>query len=163
MTPSLCVSVASLRSTQEEYQRKALGAFQRLGLSHAALCFLIYTHISLRITVSQHSFTDKQNVRKLLWVYTLINPLYLPVSFAQFVICHMTCLLWHPFMNMFWKWVLYWKKASVTHILWYLIFYTHYSSWSLWYSLQPRLLTVRAMFYILIRWNGPNIHHLSHW
>ena len=33
----LCVSLASLRSMQEDYQRKALGAFQRLGLSHVAL------------------------------------------------------------------------------------------------------------------------------
>lgn len=35
---SLSVSAASLRSTQEEYQRKALGAFQRSGLRHNVPC-----------------------------------------------------------------------------------------------------------------------------
>lgn len=55
------------------------------------------------------------------------------------------------------------KSFSNTHTcdIWY--FYTCYSSWRLWYSLQPRLRRVRSMFYKLIRWNGPNIHNLSHW
>lgn len=56
------MSLASLRSTQEEYQRKALGAFQRFGLSYDALFsflhfklttlpnhyIMLLTHLNLR-------------------------------------------------------------------------------------------------------------------
>lgn len=71
MTPSLCVSVASLRSTQEEYQRKALGAFQRLGLSHAALFSHLHPHFPQNhcVTAQLYRLTECEQTALSLYFY----------------------------------------------------------------------------------------------
>lgn len=163
MTPSLCVSVASLRSTQEEYQRKALGAFQRLGLSHAALFSHLHPHFPQNhcVTAQLYRLTECEQTALSLYFYQsfIFTCIICTVRHLSYAVYAVTS--YHEYVLKV-KFILE-KSFSNTHTcdIWY--FYTCYSSWRLWYSLQPRLRRVRSMFYKLIRWNGPNIHNLSHW
>lgn len=61
----VCISVASLRSTQEEYQRKALGAFQR------SLFSLLHPH-----SPPSHCATCNTAFQFRLVEHQPINPLY---------------------------------------------------------------------------------------
>lgn len=90
--PRLCVPVslcaASLRSTQEEYQRKALGAFQRSGRSLAALCSLTHTHpptlpSEWRCHSTQTALQAELNVR----LDTQPTTYCIPASCDQPVVC----------------------------------------------------------------------------
>lgn len=63
----VCIPVASLRSTQEEYQRKALGAFQRSVL-------FFYTHV-LPIIVPAGIYLWKSN-QLIPFIFWIIAPLF---------------------------------------------------------------------------------------